>query len=78
MSNLGNVVNAEYDAKEKVLRLTKPLEGIPDHTNVQVQIFPEESTQSQAAWLELRGILSDEAGDELARLVNELFPPWKE
>lgn len=72
------VVTAEYDAAQQTLRLVEPLDGVRDHEKVQVQVITtERGKTAEPAWNALRGSLSKEAGDDLARAVDELFPPWK-
>ncbi len=68
-------VRAEYVAEERILKLAEPLEGVADHTSVDVTVTPV-SPDADRAWLALEGSLSKEAGEDLARAVNELFPPW--
>ena len=67
-------VKAEYDASENVLRLVEPLEGIPDHAQVDVT-FVEPGAAARSVE-KLSGSLSKEAGESMARAINELFPPW--
>lgn len=74
---MARVVTAEYDAAQNALRLVEPLEGVRDHEKVQVQVIATESEDAEPAWVALRGSLSREAGEELSRLVNEMFPPWE-
>ncbi len=69
------VVTAEYDAAQNTLRLVEPLDGVRDHEKVQVQVIATEGEPVNTASLTLRGSLSKEAGEELSRAVNELFPP---
>jgi hypothetical protein len=71
------VVTAEYDAAQNTLRLVEPLDGVRDHERVQVQVIATDA-HAQSKWLALRGSLSKEAGDDLARALNELFPPWND
>lgn len=74
---MARVVTAEYDAAQNTLRLVEPLEGVRDHEKVQVQVIATEREEPEPAWIALRGSLPREAGEELSRLVNELFPPWE-
>ncbi len=67
------VLTAEYDAKENALRLDEPLEGIADHQKVAIHV-----AEVERPWLALEGTLSKEAGEELSRAINEMFPPWEE
>ena len=71
------VVTAEYDAAQSALRLLEPLDGVRDHEKVQVQVIPTEA-KAKSTWSDLRGSLSKEAGDDLARALNEMFPPWND
>ena len=66
------MVPAEYDAAHRVLRLGDPLKGVADHATVYVMV--EEEARGPHPWDDLRGSLSKEAGDELAALVEEMFP----
>ncbi|HEU4887462.1 MAG TPA: hypothetical protein VFV49_06225 [Thermoanaerobaculia bacterium] len=71
------VVTAEYDAAQNTLRLVEPLDGVRDHEKVQVQVIATEGEKApNATSMALRGSLSKEAGEELSRIVNEMFPPW--
>jgi hypothetical protein len=73
------VVTAQYDATQNTLRLVEPLDGVRDHETVQVRVITngEETGKTESSSMALNGILSEEAGEELSRLVNEMFPPWK-
>jgi hypothetical protein len=71
------VVTAEYDAAQNTLRLVEPLDGVRDHQQVQVQVIAGAAEEAKPAWMALRGSLSKEAGDDLARALDELFPPWE-
>jgi len=71
-------VRAEYDADKNALQLTEPLDGVPNHERVIVQVTTPEAASDENPWLPFAGILSKEAGDELSRLVNEMFPPWND
>jgi len=71
------VVIAEYDAAQNTLRLVEPLDGVRDHEKVQVQVIATEA-KAKSTWSDLRGSLSKEAGEELSRIVNEMFPPWND
>jgi hypothetical protein len=70
---MSKVLTAEYDATQNTLRLVEPLDGVGDHEKVQVQVI---ATEREKPWMALRGSLSKEAGEELSRIVNEMFPPW--
>ncbi|HKO57875.1 MAG TPA: hypothetical protein VJ276_18555 [Thermoanaerobaculia bacterium] len=72
-------LKARYDAEHNVLRLVEPLEGVADEAEVEVTV--KEPTQAEAPddgverpWMRLAGSLSKEAGDEMARIIEEEFP----
>jgi len=69
---VAKVVIAEYDAKEKALRLPEPLSGIKDHQKIRVSI-DEAPRDGDRPWLVLRGSLSPEAGNALASAIDEMF-----
>lgn len=73
---VSKVVTVGYDAAEKVLRLDGPLEGVEDHAKLQATL---ENTPDEAErpWLKFRGCLSKEDGEELAALIEEMFPTEK-
>lgn len=75
---MSKVVKAEYDAAQNTLRLVEPLDGVCDHEMIDVQVVAGggESEKPESSSMALKGILSEEAGEELSRLVNEMFPPW--
>lgn len=72
---MSKVVTAEYDAAENALRLVEPLEGVRDHEKVQVVVT--QTVDAERPWMEFRGRLSGEAGQEFADLVEEMFPTQK-
>lgn len=65
------IVKAEYDAEHQTLRLLEPLDGFKDGAQVTAVVNTEEPNQSRKS---LRGILSKEAGEDLARVIEEMFP----
>lgn len=69
----GVAVEGEYDAETQTLRLLEPLVGVEDHARVKAVMTPVDANE-KGPWSELRGILSKEAGEELARAVEEMFP----
>ena len=75
MKGMSKVITVEYDAKEQVLRLAEPLEGFADHSDLVVTVETPRNEQIPAS-RSLSGALSKEAAEDLARAVNELFPPW--
>ena len=70
------VVLAEYDAAQNALKLEEPLEGVRDREKVTVTVEKPVVDPSRP-WLGLSGSLSKEAGEDLARAIEELFPPWE-
>jgi len=76
MGRVTKALTAEYDATLNALRLAEPLEGVNDHEQVTVMV--DMPPRSEPPWMKLRGSLSGEAGDELARLIEEMFPTEKE
>jgi hypothetical protein len=38
---------------------------------------PEPPSEPERPWLAMRGIMSKEDGEDFARALNELFPPWE-
>jgi hypothetical protein len=73
MRVMSKVVTAEYDAAANAFRLDEPFEGVADHAKVTLTVTPAESDVDRP-WLALSGSLSKEAGESLARAVDELFP----
>ena len=71
---MSKVVTVEYDAAEKVLRLDEELEGVANHTRMNVTIDPPAADQDERPWMKLSGSLSQEAGEELAAIIDEMFP----
>ena len=71
-------VTAEYDAGEKALRLVEPLEGVEDHETLTVDVTLKGSSDPERPWMAFEGVLSGEDGEEMAALINEMFPPWNE
>jgi hypothetical protein len=68
---MGKIVKAEYDAEHQTLRLLEPLEGFEDHEQVTAVVNKNDQARP---WQPLRGVLSKEAGEELARAIDEMFP----
>jgi hypothetical protein len=62
------MVEAEYLAEERVLKLTHPLEGVHDHERVNV-VIEQSSVVSRGDW----PAVGDEAGNELAQAVRDAF-----
>jgi len=75
MARIVKAVRAEYDASLNALRLAEPLDGVTDHEQVTVTV--ELPLPADPSWTKLAGSLSKEAGEELARAVEEMFPVEK-
>lgn len=73
---MSKVVTVEYDASENVLRLDEPLDGVADHAKMRVTLDTPPAGDERP-WLAFRGVLSPEAGEELARIIEEEFPTQK-
>lgn len=71
--SMSKVIKAEYDEKLRVLRLAGPLDGVRDHELVFVTLETT-AIDTQRPWLVLEGSLSLEAGESLAKAVEEMFP----
>lgn len=68
-------ITARYDAENNVLRLVEPLEGVANEEKVTVEVETAAvATKAGPPWAHLRGTLSKEAGDEMARIIAEEFP----
>ena len=65
---MSKVIEAEYLADERILKLAQPLDGLADHERVQVvierQLIPERNDWPK---------LDADAGRELARAVRDAF-----
>ena len=78
MGIMRKVITARYDAKENVFRLDERPAGLADDADVKLTLLtPVAADDPQRPWLALRGSLSKEAGDELAELIEEMFPTEK-
>jgi hypothetical protein len=69
---MGKTVEAEYIARENILKLAQPLSGVADHAMVSIEV-KETAMASDQPWLALAGSLSEEDGRELARAVRDAF-----
>lgn len=69
MSGMSKVITAEYDAKENVFRLDEPPEGVADHARVHLTLVAEDPASRS-----LSGALSKEAAEEMAEVIDEMFP----
>ena len=76
---MSRVFTAEYDAKENVFRLDEPPEGVADRAKVQLAVVVTEraSDNEERPWMKFRGSLPKEDGDEMAALIEEMFPVEK-
>ncbi|HEX6086402.1 MAG TPA: hypothetical protein VF266_17880 [Thermoanaerobaculia bacterium] len=73
---MSKFITAEYDAKENVFRLVEPPEGVADHAEVQLAVVATKrvSDDAERPWLKFHGSLPKEDGDEMAALIEEMFP----
>ena len=78
---MSKVVDVEYDAAANVLRLAEPLAGVEDHAKMRVvletPVPAPAGDDDPRPWMKFAGILSREAGEDLARAVEEMFPTEK-
>lgn len=72
---MGKVVTLEYDAEANAFRPTEPVEGIADHQKFHATLAPV-TEEEERPWLKYSGIMDEERGEDFARAINELFPPW--
>ena len=70
------VVDAEYDADARSLRLEEPLDGVANREKVKVTVETASDPNGEPSWMKFRGIWSKEEGEDFARAVEEMFPPW--
>jgi hypothetical protein len=78
---MSKLVTVKYDAAQNSVRLAEPQDGGHDDAPLQVQVTAapkKRVVDPQRPWLALRGSLSQEAGEELAAAIEELFPPWND
>jgi hypothetical protein len=69
-------VKARYDAENNILRLVEPLEGVANDAEVEVDVATKATPEhGERPWAHLRGILSKESGEEMARIIDDEFPP---
>lgn len=71
---MSKVFIAEYNSTENVFRLEERPEGVADHEKVQLTV---ERPNPPRSIIEFSGCLSKEAGDSLAKAIEEMFPPWE-
>lgn len=69
---MGRTIEAEYIARENILKLAQPLSGVADHAKVSIEVKEAPITSDQP-WLVLAGALGEEEGRELARAVRDAF-----
>ncbi len=69
---MGKTIEAEYNARENILKLAQPLRGVADHAKVSIEV-KEASATSDQPWLALEGSLGEQEGRELARAVRDAF-----
>jgi hypothetical protein len=69
---MGRTIEAEYIARDNVLKLAQPLSGVADHAKVSIEVKDVPAAHDQP-WLALAGSLTEEEGRELARAVRDAF-----
>lgn len=74
---MGKIVFADFDPETKTLRMLDPLEGVSDPKEVKVDLAEKPAEATVKHWREFAGVLKGEAGDELAAIVEEMFPTEK-
>ena len=67
---MSKVITAEYDEKHHSLKLDAPLAGVQDRAKLRV-IVEDSHEPGKRPWTHLRGVLSKEGGDSLARAIKE-------
>jgi hypothetical protein len=72
---MSKIVKAEYDAATHALRLVEPVDGLEDHDLFTV-ILQKVPAEDPRPWLKSSGVMSKEDGDDFARAIEEMFPPW--
>lgn len=69
------ILKAKYDAAQNVLRLVEPLEGVANEADVKVTVAVDAPAQTPAeAWEAIRRDVTQEQLDELAAVIEEMFP----
>ena len=69
---MSKVILVEYDAEHRTLKLGEPLAGVKDHEKLRVAIEGA-SEDGERPWMKCAGMLSPEAGRQLAQAVREAF-----
>lgn len=66
-------VEVQYDAARHSLQLVEPLEGVLDRERLQatIETRPEPGKEP---WRPFVGCLAGDAGDDFARVIEEMFP----
>ena len=77
---MSKLVLAEFDPDTKTLTLREPLEGVATSEELRV-LLPAGHGSVPASeckpWMKFHGILKGPAGDELAAIMEEMFPTEK-
>ena len=66
------IVKAEFDADTQTFRLLEPVEGLANHT--QVDLIIDKPIDPKRPWLALADTLSGEDAELFTRAIDELFP----
>ncbi len=67
------VVKVEYDAASNSLQLAEPLDGVADRETLQATIETRRAAGVES-WRPFAGCLAGEAGEDFARVIDEMFP----
>ncbi len=70
---MSKVILAEYDAEHRTLKLAEPLAGVKDREKLRVAIEGAAPEDGERPWMKCAGMLSPEAGRQLAQAVREAF-----
>jgi hypothetical protein len=70
---MSKVVTAKYDAAANALRLAEPFDELEDHEEVDVTVAKRTHGGAES-WRPFVGCLAGEAGDDFARVLEEMFP----
>lgn len=74
---MSKLVLAKWEPETKTLKLFDPLEGVSDSSEVNLDLAKAPIGANVKHWSEFAGSLNGEAGDELAAIVEEMFPTEK-
>lgn len=69
---MSRTVEAEYLARDRVLKLAEPLEGVRDHERIEIEIR-QTTSQAEQAWMRLAGTVNAEDGRAIALTIRDAF-----